>query len=78
MTRELKITEISEEDAVENKFLDTVFCFNSKRPSSSSYVVLLIMSQKNYFIYHYMILKLNIYRISSKQISAPKPKPLKI
>ena len=39
MTRELKITEISEEDAVENKFLDTVFCLNSKRPSSSSYVV---------------------------------------
>ena len=39
MTRELKIVEISEYQAKEKKFLDTVFFLKSKRPSSSSYVV---------------------------------------
>ena len=39
MTRELKIVEIPENKAIENKFLDTVFFLKSKRPSSSSYVV---------------------------------------
>ena len=39
MTRELKLVEIPEYEAVENKFLDTVFFLNSKRPNSSTYVV---------------------------------------
>ena len=39
MTRELKVTEISEDKAQDVKFIDTVFFLNSKRPNSSSYVV---------------------------------------
>ena len=39
MTRQLKLVEITEEKAEENKFIDTVFFLKSKRPSSSLYQV---------------------------------------
>ena len=39
MTRQLKLVEIPEDKAMENKFFDKIFFLKSKRPSSSSYVV---------------------------------------
>ena len=39
MTRELKIVEISENKAIEDKFFDKIFFLKSKRPSSSLYEV---------------------------------------